>query len=261
VQNPGFETACGSVPCNWNTFASTIARDTVNPHSGSASLAATASGAFAVFGASSDCFLISPSTAYTVDGWYRTTSASVTSLQVVLLEYSGAACDVALVATGGPLTASPVTTGAWTFLSGQVTTDATIQSGRLLFEPGCSGQMCPDTTTANFDDGEVSVAPLAVSVFSFSARRTGKGVLVRWRTGTETNELGFNVYRLRNGHRVRANRRLIPAVSVTRGGISGGTYSYLDRRAPRHAALRYWLQEVATNGARTWHGPVRVNRS
>src|SRR5436309_14598636 len=82
VPNPGFETACGSVPCNWAPAgaagSSSIVRDTVNPHSGSASLAATASGTATDFGARSDCFSISPSTAETVDGSYRTTSTALT---------------------------------------------------------------------------------------------------------------------------------------------------------------------------------------
>jgi len=116
---------------------------------------------------------------------------------------------------------------------------------------GCGGAV------ANFDD-LLADSPLAVTLTSFKAARSHQGVVVRWRTGSEVDTLGFNVYRQRNGHRVRVNRRLIPALSVTRGGISGGAYSYVDRRAPRHASLRYWLQEVDTSGHRTWHGPARV---
>jgi hypothetical protein len=96
---------------------------------------------------------------------------------------------------------------------------------------------------------------LAVTVSSFSARRTGRVVLVRWRTGTEANELGFNVYRQQGTRRVRVNRRLLPAL----GAVAGSSYSYRDRHAPRHRALRYWLQDVAVDGTRTWHGPVRVS--
>ncbi len=95
---------------------------------------------------------------------------------------------------------------------------------------------------------------VAVTVSSFTAHRAGKGVLLRWRTGTEANELGFNVFRQQGNRRVRLNRRLLPAL----GGIGGSSYSYRDRHAPRHRALRYWLQDVAVVGARAWHGPVRV---
>ena len=80
---------------------------------------------------------------------------------------------------------------------------------------------------------------------------------MRWRTGTEADELGFNVYRQQGGRRVRVNRRLLPAL----GGVSGRSYSFLDRQAPRHTAVRYWLQDVSQSGARAWHGPVRVAAS
>jgi hypothetical protein len=61
--------------------------------------------------------------------------------------------------------------------------------------------------------------------------------------------------------RVRVNKRLLPALSLRRGGVSGGAYSFVDRRAPRHRALRYWVQDVDIRGHRTWHGPVRIGAS
>jgi hypothetical protein len=96
--------------------------------------------------------------------------------------------------------------------------------------------------------------PLAVSLYSLTAKRSHKGVVVRWRTGTEADTLGFNVYRQQGNRRVRVNRRLLPAL----GGVSGRSYSFVDRRAPKHRAVRYWLQDVSVSGARAWHGPVRV---
>jgi hypothetical protein len=257
VLNPGFETACGSVPCNWtalnNPGAETIARDTVNPHSGSASIAITSLGNFAPFVAGSDCISISPSTVYTESGWYRTTSSTPNQIMVVQLsQFSSASCT-SVVALGF-ITAPPVTTGAWTLLSGQVTTASNAHSAIFTIGANCN-VVCPVGQTANFDDVLVFTGPLAVTVVSFTAHRAGKGVLVRWRTGTEANELGFNVYRQQGARRVRVNRRLLPAL----GGIGGSSYSYRDRRAPKHRALRYWLQDVAVDGTRTWHGPVRVS--
>ena len=263
VLNPGFETACGSVPCNWAPAgaagSSSIVRDTVNPHSGSASLAATASGTATDFGARSDCFSISPSTAETVDGSYRTTSTALTDVRLVLNQYSDASCST-FVTFGLVAATPPVTTGAWTFLQGQVTTNANAHSARLAVGATCPST-CPGGTTANFDAVGAGTPPLAVTLYSFTGIQSRHGVILRWRTGSEVGALGFNVYRLRNGHRVRLNGRLIPALSLTRGGVSGAAYSYLDRRAPKHAALRYWLREVDTSGHRTWHGPVHVGPS
>lgn len=67
-------------------------------------------------------------------------------------------------------------------------------------------------------------ATTVATLHSFSAARSAKGVLVRWRTGSETGTLGFNVYREARGKRVRVNSSLIPA----RGN---GRYSFLDRRS------------------------------
>jgi hypothetical protein len=79
--------------------------------------------------------------------------------------------------------------------------------------------------------------------------------VLRWRTGTEADTLGFNVYRQTGARRVLVNRRLIPA----QGGVAGSAYSYRDRSAPQHRVLRYWLQDVAIDGTRTWHASVRVS--
>ena len=117
----------------------------------------------------------------------------------------------------------------------------------------------PDPTlfdAVDYDDAIFDSELLAVTVHSLTARRSHTGVVVRWRTGSEHETLGFNVYRQSGARRVCLNRRIIPALSLTRG-IPGGTYSYVDSKAPRRA-VRYWLQEVASNGARTWRGSVRV---
>lgn len=86
---------------------------------------------------------------------------------------------------------------------------------------------------------------------SLAATRSPAGVVVRWRTASELRTLGFNVYREVGGRRVRTNRTLIAAKGR-------GSYSFLDRAAPRQASVRYWIQEVALDGSRTWHGPVRL---
>jgi hypothetical protein len=255
VPNPGFETACGSVPCNWTALpVSTITRDTVNPHLGSASIAITSSGTPAQIGALSDCFSISPATLYSIDGWYRTTSTDSHEIVLGLEQFSDAACSNVLL-IGGTFTFSVVTTGAWTFLGGQDTTDAAAHSAWLVPQDVCT-TTCPVGTTVNFDDLDVSAPPLAVTVSSFSARRSHKGVVLRWRTGSEVDELGFNVYRKQGSRRIRVNRRLLSALGV----LAGTSYSFTDRHAP-HRALQYLLQDVSKSGARTWHGPVRVAAS
>jgi hypothetical protein len=94
----------------------------------------------------------------------------------------------------------------------------------------------------------------AVRVASLRASSRPAGVLIRWRMGSEAGVLGYNVYRERRSARIRLTKAIIAA----RGSVSGGSYSYLDRSAPRaRRGLRYWLQVVGTDGSRVWKA-VRV---
>ena len=96
-------------------------------------------------------------------------------------------------------------------------------------------------------------AASAVTLRSLVATRSASGVLVRWRTASELDSLGFHVYREVNGKRVRANTRMIAAKGR-------GSYSFLDRKAPKTKSVRYWVQEVAADGSRSWYGPARVTK-
>jgi len=101
-----------------------------------------------------------------------------------------------------------------------------------------------------------SNAAAAVQFSSFNATASKKGVQLRWRTGSEVDTLGFNIYREVKGKRVKVNRSLIASASI--GGTAGHSYSYLDRLGLKAKAPRYWLQVVGLDGKRTWHGPTRV---
>ncbi len=92
----------------------------------------------------------------------------------------------------------------------------------------------------------------AVTIRSFEAIRAARGVVVRWRTGSEVGNVGFNVYRGWNAHRLKINTRLIrSAPSAT---LRGHSYVWLDRAGSQWA--RYWLQEVHADGTRVLRGPV-----
>ena len=98
--------------------------------------------------------------------------------------------------------------------------------------------------TDTFDQWDAHVyhfvsSPTAVSVRAFTARRTLRGVVLRWRTGSDVGLAGFEVYRA--GRRV--NRRLIAA-----GGA--GNYTFVDRTG--RVGGRYRLQTVSLSGRRIW---------
>jgi hypothetical protein len=106
----------------------------------------------------------------------------------------------------------------------------------------------------DFIYGEPS-GPNAATFRSFSGRHTQRGVVLRWRTAQEVGSVGFNVYRGTASHRVRLNRTIVRA----QGSVAGSQYVYRDTRAPRHSRLRYWLEEVGTDGSRHWRGPLLVS--
>lgn len=262
VPNSGFETNCSGIPCNWSPTVAgiTLARDTTNPHSGSASLKVTETDTN-FNGAISDCVVGAfQAGSHSAFYWYRTTDAKVGEIEMNNALFTSSNCSgVPSGASNGPLTTTATNDGLWHQVSGNLNNAlTTIQSVKVdIFfqcEP-CSGN--PVSAIVNFDDVSLDSSPLAITLASFRAGRSQKGVLVRWRTGTEAETLGFNVYRQQGARRIRLNRRVLPAV----GAVAGSSYSFLDRLAPRHRVLRYWLQDVDLTGARTWHGPVRVASS
>jgi hypothetical protein len=106
-------------------------------------------------------------------------------------------------------------------------------------------------------NGEVTVTyttPSAVTFASARAARTSKGVLVRWRSGTEVDLLGFQVYRSR-GH---SWRRISHSLIAAKGSVSGASYRFLDRTARRGVSYRYRIKAVNRDGTTSWFGPVRV---
>ena len=98
-----------------------------------------------------------------------------------------------------------------------------------------------------------TTGPTAVTIASARTTRTGKGVLLRWRTGTEVNLLGFHVYRRHGKSWRRLTRTLITAKRAT----SGASYRYLDKTAKRRVSYQYRLKAVPRKGKAIWFGPIR----
>ena len=103
-----------------------------------------------------------------------------------------------------------------------------------------------------------SGTPTAVSAHSFAASRSGRLVVLRWRTGSDLSLLGFNLFRQQGGKLVKLNRALIP--SVFGGTASGHRYSFLDREARRGVTNAYRLQAIGLGGKRTWVGTAVARR-
>lgn len=94
-------------------------------------------------------------------------------------------------------------------------------------------------------DSDVQIAP--VTFRSFTASRTAKAVTLRWKTGSEIDMLGYNVYVERNGKRVKLNRSLIAGK-----GLLGGSYAFKTKAPSAKKPVRYWLEALDLDGARTF---------
>ncbi|MGQ9645214.1 MAG: DUF2341 domain-containing protein [Thermodesulfobacteriota bacterium] len=116
-----------------------------------------------------------------------------------------------------------------------------------------------------------SPAPTYVKLKSFTATQYEEGVLLRWRTGYEVNNLGFYLYREENGQLVRLTPEPVAGSAFLAGSRTalraGHHYHWWDtsvkgwgdgeiRRSGDKSAIRYWLKDIDLSGKETMHGPV-----
>ena len=112
--------------------------------------------------------------------------------------------------------------------------------------------------------GDELQGPTAIELISFSALITESAILVSWETGSESDTLGYHLYRSLNGNRDDAVR--ITSDMVLSQGPDGSTYTYLDESIVGPATGQededamfvyvYWLREVENSGSTRDYGPV-----
>jgi hypothetical protein len=108
-----------------------------------------------------------------------------------------------------------------------------------------------------------------IEVHELKAYQTKDGILIKWQTGYEVNNLGFHVYREENGQLYRLTPELIAGTALLGGSgtfLTGRDYSWwdlssLDPRPSTLGTVRYWLEDIDLNGTSTWHGPVMAEVS
>lgn len=92
-----------------------------------------------------------------------------------------------------------------------------------------------------------SDVPLAVELSAFTATSTIEGVLLRWRTESETANLGFDVYRVENGKAVKVNPQMIRGHGTTG---EPHDYQFLDPNPPENIVLKYFIEDIDFTGKR-----------
>jgi hypothetical protein len=111
-------------------------------------------------------------------------------------------------------------------------------------------------------------APTLVTLKSVTATQYEDGVLLRWKTGYEVNNLGFHVYREENGNFVRLTPEPVAGTALLAGKdtrlTAGHSYFWWDASfnhelsAVSHqpSGWRYWVKDIDLSGKETMHGPV-----
>ena len=93
-----------------------------------------------------------------------------------------------------------------------------------------------------------SDASLPVELSLFTATTTEAGILLHWKTESETNNLGFRIYRSdqRDGEYVRVN-----PVMIGGAGTSGTSHTYelTDTDVEAGPIYYYYIEDVAFNGS------------
>jgi hypothetical protein len=97
--------------------------------------------------------------------------------------------------------------------------------------------------------------PTAVQLVAFTATSGDSEVLLEWETGSETNNLGFNLYRATStgGYYERITSVPIPGLGTS---PEGKIYSYTDSGLTNGVTYYYKLEDIETTGETKEHGPV-----
>ncbi len=106
-----------------------------------------------------------------------------------------------------------------------------------------------------FDMIDDSTLPVELS--SFTAVQTSNFARINWITQSETDLLGYNVYREETGNvseGLRVNSSIITAMnqSITT------SYSFTDEEVEMDHTYFYWLESIELDGTTDFHGPVSV---
>ena len=104
----------------------------------------------------------------------------------------------------------------------------------------------------------MGVSPTEVDMAQIDAVQNKKGVTLTWQTTSETDNLGFHVYRQSaSGTPERLNRHIITGSAFMTGRRTNGprSYRFVDRKAPE-GFVQYFIEDVDLDGTKTMHGPV-----
>ncbi|RMD87237.1 MAG: DUF1566 domain-containing protein, partial [Calditrichaeota bacterium] len=95
-----------------------------------------------------------------------------------------------------------------------------------------------------------------IMLSSFNAKQRGRKVLIKWKTASEIDNLGFNILRStsEDGKYSKINKKIIPAKM---NAVSGGKYIFRDKNIKKGIYF-YKLEDIDRNSGSSFHGPITV---
>jgi len=122
-------------------------------------------------------------------------------------------------------------------------------------KPPCGSVLWTADGKCDKQTGLCGGVPTAITLASFDAKAGNNKVTLKWVTGDETDNLGFNVYRAeaKDGAYKKINQSLI--ASKVGSGL-GTTYEFIDNNVKNLKTYFYKIEDVDVNGAVTQHGPI-----
>ncbi|MDP3786638.1 MAG: C25 family cysteine peptidase [Candidatus Omnitrophota bacterium] len=120
-----------------------------------------------------------------------------------------------------------------------------------------SNYINPDTST-NGGNNTNWFTPTLVKLTAFYAIGYFGKVEIYWKTASEYNNAGFNLYVSENkeGPYTKLNSALIPGLGTS---TTGREYSYTDSNVVNGRTYYYKLEDVEFNGRTKMHGPVKAH--
>jgi hypothetical protein len=118
------------------------------------------------------------------------------------------------------------------------------------------GDVCdtpPTTTTPPVTTTTTSAAATIIGLSELNAAPYDEQVILKWKTESETDNAGFNVWRA-DGF-VKINNALIPALGSS---VAGSEYDFVDEWVLNGKRYFYLLEDIDNNGISTFHGPVKA---
>ncbi len=149
---------------------------------------------------------------------------------------------------------------SWTFDSDTGTRDGFVVEARIY--SGTSDSIIFVDTAAITISSDVGIiynaaGDVPVEMVSFVANSHHGQVELTWETATETDNLGFNIYKTAASETERraVNNGIVPGAGTT---LMPQTYSFIDGNVVAGTPYLYWLEQVDFQGTTELFGPVSV---